>query len=350
MNPLPLLSICIPTHNRADTLRLTLENVLSEAEPLGARVEVVVSDNASTDHTKAVLAEFAGRIRQQSRPENIGYFPNTMKMTQELARGRYIWVLGDDDMILRGKLARVVDAIEAHPEVSLFYLNYSWIPVPERDDLIRHGNSQALPGPETCNFLTSESCTLERLEELALLPNRNSAGIFCAMFCYVLPSSFFREFGNSVVPLSFDKFSSRLDDIYPHSRILLGAFHGKPVRFIGEPCLLQGMGAWDWGKYAVFYKLTPLHQLLEYIETLGIEPTLMARMWTDFDVTAGRNLARLILDPVANHGIEVALAETVPRLGKHPAFWASFFRFYRANEGPDPEEALAHMFCHLFGG
>lgn len=51
---LPLVSICIPTYNRSDCLEQTLQSTICQAEFLDGRVEIVISDNASTDETENV--------------------------------------------------------------------------------------------------------------------------------------------------------------------------------------------------------------------------------------------------------------------------------------------------------
>lgn len=54
----PLLSICIPTYNRADFLKQTIESIIHQPEFLDGKVEIVVSDNASTDKTHEVCKEY----------------------------------------------------------------------------------------------------------------------------------------------------------------------------------------------------------------------------------------------------------------------------------------------------
>ena len=46
-----LLSLCIPTYNRADILKETLTKLVLEPAFILGRVEICISDNASTDHT-----------------------------------------------------------------------------------------------------------------------------------------------------------------------------------------------------------------------------------------------------------------------------------------------------------
>jgi len=320
----PLLSICIPTHNRADTLRLTLANVLSEAAPWAGKVEVVVSDNASTDATAAVLAECGAALRWQVRPENVGYFRNVVGMAGEIARGRFLWFIGDDDMIIRGSVARVLDQLERRPDLEFFYLNYSWVAMAERDRLIREADSRVELDIQACNFTTAETVDVARMEQLALLPNRNSCGIYCGMFSYVLPRDFYRRFQDSRDGKLFDCFSPELENIYPHAKILLSCFMGKPARLVGAPCLLQGVGSWEWKKYEVCYKIAPLLELLQYAGGLGMDPAILERMMADFDRTAGRNFARMVLEPEVHQGIETVLEQSLPTLSRRDGFWRAF--------------------------
>ena len=58
-----MLSIVICTHNRAESLRHALQGVAEQAVPAGESLEVIVVDNASSDHTRAVVHEAAGDRR-----------------------------------------------------------------------------------------------------------------------------------------------------------------------------------------------------------------------------------------------------------------------------------------------
>ena len=56
----PLLTIAIPTYNRSESLALLLE-ILAPQLDGESRVELVISDNASSDDTSAVVASFQNR-------------------------------------------------------------------------------------------------------------------------------------------------------------------------------------------------------------------------------------------------------------------------------------------------
>jgi abequosyltransferase len=117
----PLLSICIPSYNRAPLLGELLERLAQELTgDLADLVEVVVSDNASPDATPATVAHYAPRIRRFvsiRQSENIGSDRNFLAVVAA-ASGRYACLMGDDDMPEPGGVARIIEVLRAHPEIA----------------------------------------------------------------------------------------------------------------------------------------------------------------------------------------------------------------------------------------
>jgi glycosyltransferase involved in cell wall biosynthesis len=109
----PLLSICVPTHNRVTLLMRTLRSVMADT----ADVEIIVTDNSTGNETKeAVEALFA------NYPHPWCYFKNNLgpllsgpeKMVKsfnravQLAKGSYIFMIHDDDYLLTGAVGKLV--------------------------------------------------------------------------------------------------------------------------------------------------------------------------------------------------------------------------------------------------
>jgi len=124
----PLLSLCIPTYNRAALLSQSLRAILSQITPdMNSAVEVVTIDNASPDDTPAVVAQ-AQRdfphvtLRAVRRPQNIGCDANFCDAPNQ-ARGAWVYLLSDDDVLLPGAVAALLGLIAAHPDVDAFALN-----------------------------------------------------------------------------------------------------------------------------------------------------------------------------------------------------------------------------------
>lgn len=96
----PVVSVAIPTYNRADFLRQTLAGIVAQQFPRD-HFEVLVIDNNSTDHTRAVVAEFAGAhpAPRYLREERQGLDHARNRAITE-ARGRVL-LFGDDDILVR---------------------------------------------------------------------------------------------------------------------------------------------------------------------------------------------------------------------------------------------------------
>lgn len=110
----PLVSVIIPTYNRASLLPRAIDSV--HAQTYG-NVEIVVVDDGSTDHTQAVLDGYRERIRC-IRTENRGA-SHARNVGMRASVGRYIAFLDSDDSYYPYKLSLQVDWMERHPEIGM---------------------------------------------------------------------------------------------------------------------------------------------------------------------------------------------------------------------------------------
>lgn len=112
----PLVSICIPTFNRAALLRQALESIRAiDYAPL----EILVSDNASDDGTEALCRDLAARdsrLRYVRQPRNIGMHANHNFLI-EASGGRLLGFFHDDDLYQPTIIGQYVDFLERHPDV-----------------------------------------------------------------------------------------------------------------------------------------------------------------------------------------------------------------------------------------
>ena len=124
----PLVSVCVPVYNGEATLARALDSLLAQDIDTDA-VEIVVCDNASTDGTAAICADYAARdprIRVHRNPRNLGLAGNYNR-TVELARGRYVKWATHDDWHDPRSLRLTAEALEANPEASLCATGVSWV-------------------------------------------------------------------------------------------------------------------------------------------------------------------------------------------------------------------------------
>lgn len=106
----PRLSICIPTYNRSHFLRQLLASIRVQDDGLLSRVEVIISDNCSSDETLDVVNSAMAdglRIRYTRTDTHISANDN-FKRCVMLSEANYVWCVGDDDLLARGCLAIVL--------------------------------------------------------------------------------------------------------------------------------------------------------------------------------------------------------------------------------------------------
>ncbi|NUM80669.1 glycosyltransferase family 2 protein [bacterium] len=129
----PLLTIGIPTWNRSAMLRSMILSVTHQAETDGVTdlIEIVVSDNDSTDDTQAMVKSIATPvpIRYSKNSENVGAIKNVLK-TLSLAEGQHWMFYGDDDEMADGALLQILQLLNNHSDRSVFLFE-----LPEAADL-----------------------------------------------------------------------------------------------------------------------------------------------------------------------------------------------------------------------
>lgn len=113
------VSICIPTYNRSGELRLLLDSI-AEQTGHGLALEIAISDNASTDNTGDLVAQYqaAGLPIVYCRfAANRGFDANLVNAVA-IASGDYCWLFGSDDLMEPGALASLEQALRRYPGVA----------------------------------------------------------------------------------------------------------------------------------------------------------------------------------------------------------------------------------------
>lgn len=108
----PVVSVLIPVYNGARYLAATIESVLSQTF---GDFELVISDDASSDDSLATIRSFNDpRIRLVTNTRNLGFGGNWNRVLGE-ARGEFIKLLPQDDLLHPECLARQLDALRGRP-------------------------------------------------------------------------------------------------------------------------------------------------------------------------------------------------------------------------------------------
>jgi glycosyltransferase involved in cell wall biosynthesis len=115
-NP-PSISIVTPSLNQGDFLERTIRSVVDQEYP---RLEYIVQDGRSTDHTRDVLERYSNRIEHWEMEPDDGQ-AQAINLGFSRATGEVMAYLNSDDLLLPGSLRYVGRFFEAHPEVDVIY-------------------------------------------------------------------------------------------------------------------------------------------------------------------------------------------------------------------------------------
>ena len=113
----PLVTVLVTTYNQERYIRQALDSVLAQRTDFP--FEVLVSEDAGTDGTRAILQEYAARdsrIRLRLRDKNVGISRNWYEGLCA-AKGEFVCTLeGDDWWLAEDKLQKQVDFLRTHPD------------------------------------------------------------------------------------------------------------------------------------------------------------------------------------------------------------------------------------------
>ncbi len=172
MTQSPKVSVCVATYNQGRYLRQALQSILNQTLQ---DFEIVVSDDASTDDTSAIVAQVSAdapwaRLHYVRQPHNLGIAENRNRCLA-LARGQYIGWLDSDDIYHPELLAVQSAVLDRHPQVGLAHSAYQVIdsagrrlpdwPLPFAEDRIETGQT-AFQELVLANYITAPTVLVRR--------------------------------------------------------------------------------------------------------------------------------------------------------------------------------------------
>lgn len=116
-----MVSVIIPTYNRADTIKRSIDSVLSQSEQ---NFEIIVVDDGSTDNTEQIVMGYADpRIRYLKNDRRMGA-NGARNVGIQHAVGEYIAFQDSDDVWRSGKLEKQLDMLQNRKELDVVYSRY----------------------------------------------------------------------------------------------------------------------------------------------------------------------------------------------------------------------------------
>ena len=256
------ISICIPTYNRASHLANCLQSIISNQEKDKIDYQVCISDNGSPDNTMEVVraAEKEINIKYFRFTENVGRVKNYLKVV-DMAQSEFVWLLGDDDLLLPEALITVSKLIQEHNDVDFFYVNSFNLSTEYVLSFPQPFDTANIPKGMT----TFSSYKIsEKRSFISLVDPKVSFDFIGAMFLAI----FRREnWVKNVDALDRDVISdprtfSHFDNTFPHVKIFSRAYANSLAYIFSDPLTVNLSGAREWAP------MSPLINIVRLIEAL----------------------------------------------------------------------------------
>jgi len=211
----PIVSICVPTFNRAIGLDKLLQNFAEIKKVHGSAVEICISNNHSTDETEDVIKRWQDQLelRVVTQAENIGATKNSFAVSG-IASGKWIMLVGDDDGFITENFTQLMDRLNTANEAD-------WILAGVADSSGR----EAYLGPLKDGRYDSKSI--------------RSSVLYTGLYCYgfigmhLYPAALKQE---------FIKFSLEQAQPWPHLALFLRHIQDGHVEVFSDPVVQQARG------------------------------------------------------------------------------------------------------------
>jgi glycosyltransferase involved in cell wall biosynthesis len=256
------ISLCIPTYNRSKSLANCLQSIISNNNIQEVDFEVCVSDNFSRDDTEEVVANAKAYIPivYEKSTYNKGRVKNYLNVVN-MAKGDFIWLIGDDDLLLPDALNTLDKLISKCDDVEFFYINSYCLEDQYVKSFPQPFNTLNLP----CDMRLFSSWNEDgAMQFMSLINPKISFDFLGGMFLCV----FKREnWINNVNVLDTHAVNdlrefSHFDNTFPHVKIFSKAFANSNAYFYSNPLTVNLSGVREWTA------LSPLVNSVRIIESL----------------------------------------------------------------------------------
>ncbi len=258
----PILSICIPTYERP----LQLENLLKSIELAykehEVSLEICISDSSRDERSESLVSAFSKtlNIKYQKNKDAFGYAGN-FRNCVNLATGKFVWLIGDDDLVLKGAFETINSLFASNPEVTFYYINCQKLDHKFIEGFEFPFDTSNLP-KNLDLFSSFEYDGPLKFEEL--INSKVSFDFLGGMYLSIFDRRYWIENQNVISLKKYPGIQFEdLDDTFPHAKIFANSFMGKKAYFSNEPVLVTISGKREWSH---FYPLVRTFRLLDLLE------------------------------------------------------------------------------------
>jgi abequosyltransferase len=290
------LSVAIPTYNGAKYIREAIDCILIQLDDINGEVEIVISDNASTDQTPEIIRDYQKKypfIKYFCNEENLGMDRN-FDLAVKRSTGEYVWLFSDNDKMSPCAISKVLKVIHSYNDLAVIVVNYCIF-----DEKLGKNITDRVVNENKDIFFESADDFWDKLDILSALISVN-----------IVRKSLWNE--SNVKNFYFTN--------WVHVGAIISILAGRKSYFVSTPYVRinSGPAKWEKGGNGLKYAMV-LEDIVSTMDKFGYKKYTSEKILNSFF----ERLPDTIIC-ARNNGLVVSLEllrNMYSRYGNHPSFW-----------------------------
>jgi len=267
-----IFSICIPTYNRGESLDNCLNSILiSNQYVRDFGYEICISDNCSLENIDQIIKKYDQKldIKFNKNHKNLGFALNALKCVA-MAKGKFAWMVGDDDLLLPQTLSKIKNLFLENPEVEFFFVNSFYLNSNFLDNFSKPFNTKNLQYDSM--KMVSKLTINKSVKFWDIIDPKVSWEFLISIFL----SIFNREkWENNKNIINYENLKdlrtwSNFDNTCIHPKIISTAFNNSKSYVCSEPLSVNLIGNREWYCLYEFVEIVRIPELLDYYRKQGL--------------------------------------------------------------------------------
>lgn len=268
-----LLSICIPTFNRPDDLKNCLNSIFCQKKINNKLFEVCISDNCSKYNVLKIIKPFKKKlnIKFNKNKKNLGFAMNVLKVSL-MAKGKFIWFLGDDDLVKGNSINYFINLIKKNPKVDFFFINSNNLDKSYLNNFSRPFNIKYLPKKMKT---LSPARQNKKVNFFDLIDHRVCFDYLLGFYVNAFRSDLWKNnlhVINKKLMLKKGTWST-FDNTCFFIKVFCAAFKNSSAFLCAKPLSVNLSGVREWGKLYPFVEIVRLPEALDFYRSRGLKLT-----------------------------------------------------------------------------
>ena len=262
-----LLSICIPTYNRPESLLNCLNSL---AKQKNKDFEVCISDNCSKKNIKNLIKPFGKKLKivYNRNKKNLGFALNVLKVSS-MARGEFIWFLGDDDLTVNNSVKYLTNLIKKKRNIDFFWINSYYLNTLHLQKFPKPFDIKNLPKKMNTHSPLKKNRVLKFFE---LIDHRICFDFLLGLYVNV----FRRKLWNENLHVINKKLMkdprtwSNFDNTCFFIKVFCEAFGNSKAFFCAKPLSVNLSGIREWSDLYPLVEIVRMPEALDYYRSKGL--------------------------------------------------------------------------------